>query len=156
MAFLQFTDNEKIFLCPTKTTYIADQKGKLVGLDSDPGDSKTIFIKASRGWVVIDLSGRDSLVNGLRVPDFKRIREGDRLSIRDKSARFIELTREVLQSDTEERCLYDHHPLRKGDTIIRCPGCGRVYHEDCWGCLDQCSVCFYQNPEFETEPQSKI
>lgn len=33
---------------------------------------------------------------------------------------------------TTNNCPFCHHRLRAGETIVRCPGCRREYHQACW------------------------
>ena len=46
-----------------------------------------------------------------------------------------------------ERCPRCKDRISTGDIIVECPNCKKQYHKWCWGFVEKCSDCGYENAE---------
>ncbi len=140
--------NAPIPLSDDCKTYLAEMDGKLIALterdrttatstkliDKKP---KAATYRTHRGWVILDYTGCQTLVNGLRVADYKRIHEGDVIQIGNARVTLVEILRKRIAEGSDlltpdKICHFCYYGFEVGQDVVYCTQCGAPYHFDCW------------------------
>ena len=164
MATLEILQQEKsvnIALDDHEITYVCKQDELLSGkVEKNVPDNAVIaFFRTRRGWMLIDYTGEDTYVNGLRVADAKLVAENQSIQFLELQARVLSRKQEAVTAgskllDPEVHCPYCMCPFDPGVNVVFCPGCETAHHLDCWeanprGCANDLS-CGYQKSLKET------
>lgn len=156
MAFLEFDKQQlqaSIVLSGEKMIYLFAHKGALTASEKNVGNPHAAILKEARSdgdvWVLLDYTGYQTMVNGLRVADCKIVREGDRIQIVENICTF-KLTGKIVKETVsagspwlaqEVQCDFDLRKFEVGDEVVCCPQCNKPYHADCWQALQEPCSC---------------
>jgi hypothetical protein len=164
MAILKLgdaNDDVTISLAVAKITYLTEQGGMLVASEHRSKTTQAALLRAAQGsWVLLDYTGYQTWVNGLRVADCKRVCEGDQIRIAGTVATFFEIIRIVVEAGSEllnpeVTCSFDLTGFKVGDEVVYCPACNAPHHAECWTYNEEsCAVCAYQvlrGPQVSTD-----
>ena len=103
-------------------------------------------------WVLISSPRSDIRVNGIRHTGLKHLRDRDEIRMAGVG-RFYFSTERLAREESfpgggrKILCGRCKSPIRKGDTVIRCPECGLWHHQSresgklCWTYASLCSGC---------------
>lgn len=152
------TGEEGLRLDGRKAGYLFVKGPSLEVRPTRTNDVTAALLLTRRGWVILDFSGSDTAVNGLRVAELKRLQHGDRITVGSATAVFREISEAVLPADAAviqrgEICLVDRAGFEEGQTVVYCPVCEAAHHLDCWEFAGRaCANCGHRIPKAE-EPE---
>ncbi len=161
MARLVADGAQAVELAKNKLNYLLNERGELRAWTHDDSGRKAqcaLWQTQHGPWVVLDFTGHDVSVQGLRVADSKIVRENETIRIGSLNVRFQEIERFVVMAGTEwlapdeygeklecPRCfrLFEDSI---GEEVVVCPVCNTIQHLTCWQEHDSggCNNCNYQ------------
>ncbi|MBK8031249.1 MAG: hypothetical protein IPK17_17515 [Chloroflexi bacterium] len=161
MARLINQDTRESFaLASDKLNYIYNDRGTITVWTDDQKAKKPpqqcAFFRTRRGiWIVLDYTGTQTKVGGLRVADFKIVRENDCVSLNNLKVLFHEIDRFIIEPGSyllecddygrKRKCPYCLASFHVGEEVIICPECSKPHHVECWQTHDNghCASCDY-------------